>query len=75
VESDDEVQAVRRETTGIQMSNDISRQVTAGMRRGTGRVFCQYCRIDKPADEIAWLKPRACCLKCQRRGTRRSADR
>ena len=57
------------------MSNDLSRQVTAGMRRGTGRVFCQYCRIDKPADEIAWLKPRACCLKCKTRGTRRSADR
>ena len=54
------------------MSNTLSREVTQAMRTATGRAFCQYCRIDKPSNEFAWLKPRACCIKCRDRGTKRT---
>lgn len=54
------------------MSNDISHEVTHAMRKATGRAFCQYCRIDKPTNEFAWYTPRACCIKCRNRGTKRT---
>lgn len=54
------------------MSTIISHAITHGLRKATGRVFCQYCRVDKPNDEFAWLTPRACCTKCRDKGTRRA---
>lgn len=57
------------------MPHDLRHDVTEAIRKATGKVFCQYCRLDRAREDIAWMKPRACCTKCKTRGTRRGTSR
>lgn len=53
------------------MSRKESEHFTHAIRLATGKTFCQYCRVSKPTDEFARIRPRACCLKCVNRGSKK----